>query len=62
MVDARSAYHINSEVETEQVAVEAMRTNEYCMQSSMAGVLREVSQSSVECCATSIHEIGELHI
>ncbi|KAI8532137.1 hypothetical protein RHMOL_Rhmol11G0190200 [Rhododendron molle] len=47
MVDARSPYNINSEVQTEQVAVETMRTDEYCMQSFIGGVLREVSQCLV---------------
>ncbi|KAG5565565.1 hypothetical protein RHGRI_001468 [Rhododendron griersonianum] len=58
MVDARSTYHMNSEIETEQVAVEVMRTDVYCMQSFVTGVLQEVSQSSVRCSPTSIHEMG----
>lgn len=62
MVDTRSAYYMNSEIETEQVAIEVMQTDEYCMQSFVGGVLQEVSQSSVRCSATSIHEMGELHI
>ncbi|KAG5551379.1 hypothetical protein RHGRI_009707 [Rhododendron griersonianum] len=58
MVDTRSAYYMNSEIETEQVAIEVMQTDEYCMQSFVGGVLQEVSQSSVRCSATSIHEMG----
>lgn len=62
IVDARSAQRMNTGVEIEQIAVQSMSTDEYCMQSSVAGVLREVPRSSVDCCTTSVHEIGEFHI
>ncbi|KAI8558200.1 hypothetical protein RHMOL_Rhmol04G0071600 [Rhododendron molle] len=47
MVDARSPCNMNSEVQTKEVAVEVTRTDEYCMQAFVGGVLQEVSQCSV---------------
>ncbi|KAG5538290.1 hypothetical protein RHGRI_019025 [Rhododendron griersonianum] len=57
VVEATSADRINSEVEIEGAAGETMLIDEDCMQPYVAGVLREVSQTFVHCCTTSVHEI-----
>lgn len=57
---ARSANRIDSEVGIEQAAVRTIPTDEDYIHSSVVGVLRNISQTSVRCSATSINEIGEL--
>lgn len=62
IVEATSANRINLEVEIDRAAVEMMPTDADYMQPCVVGVLREVTQSSVHCCTTCIHEIGEFQI
>lgn len=62
IVEATSTNRINLEVEIDRAAVEMMPTDADYMQPCVVGVLREVTQSSVHCCTTCIHEIGEFQI
>lgn len=60
MVPTQTVHPTNSEVVSEPLPVATISTDEDAIKTFVAGVITKVSQSFIHCCATSIHEIGNL--
>lgn len=60
MVPTQTVHPTNSEVVTEPLPAATISTDEDATKTFVAGVITKVSRSFAHCCATSIHEIGNL--